>query len=193
MPDNNEPNKVVDDVNEDTVKNKPDTTDKNDDVGNTDKTVPLATFLETKNKLKELSEQLEGFKSEQQKQKEAKLKEEGKLKELLEEKEAEIQRIKAELEKDALAYREILEAERKQAKEILGDDFTEEELSVMPLNTLRKFVSIAQKKETPGVDSGGGSSPSKLTDTQKAEAQRMGLSEEGYKLYLEKRKKLKGE
>lgn len=197
MADNNKSETKVDNENIDSVKNDVENTDsKNGEAENANsdnKSVPLPTFLDMKSKVKDLSEKLESFENEKRKAEEAKLAEEGKLKELLEKKEAELEKLKSDYEPDALAYREILNQERESAKEVLGDDFTDEEIEVMPLQTLRKLVKKVSVKPTPETDGGGGNPPTQLTESEKAEAKRMGLSDDAYKRFKEKRKELKGE
>lgn len=159
------------------------------------KTVPLATFLELKNELKSLKDKNQSYELERKKAEEAKLKEQGDLQKLLDAKEKELEELNAKvknLETKATAFDELENQERADAKKTLGDNW-DEGYNDIPIKTLRKLVNTVKTPSAIGSDNGGGEKPkpTELTNEQKAQAKQMGLSDEGYSQYLKKREERK--
>jgi len=152
-------------------------------------------------KLKEvLSAKEKEFDAIKQKQKEAdeaKLLEEGKLKEVLSAKEKEFDEYKKSIEQDlklASEFKEFQTKRRDVIKEKLGDKWVESfsNIPLTDLEVLSEKLSVVPNAVTTNNGTGAGANSVTLTATEKAEAERMGLSEEGYIKFKETRAKLKG-
>ncbi len=125
--------------------------------------------------------------------KDAKKIEEGKTSELLKERETELEKIKAEIETykaEAEESKKFIASERERLIKQLPDEDKEYAEDIKDLAKLSKFVA-KQLKEPAKTDNGNGATGGsiKLSEADKKEAIRMGVSEEDYAYILEKRKK----
>ena len=116
------------------------TPDPKDGVGK-DKSVPLATFLDAKNKAKQLEVDLDTMKAEKKAGEEAKLKADGKLQELIDAKEQDLALTKAELETartEAAESKQFKAAKVEAYKTKLGTKWNDEysKLSLLALDAL---------------------------------------------------------
>jgi len=126
--------------------------------------------------------------------KDAKKIEEGKTSELLKEREAELEKKIAEVETYKLKADEAekyINSERERLIALLPDEDKEYAEDIKDLAKLSKFVN-KQLKAPAKTDNGKGASGEiKLTEAEKADAVRMGISEQDYFEIQEKRKKKK--
>jgi len=170
----------------------------NTDTTNSDvKTVPLADLIAERKKRQDFQKELEGIKQKQKEADEAKLLEEGKLKEVLSSKEKEFDEYKKSIEQDlklANEFKEFQTKRRDVIKEKLGDKWVESfsNIPLTDLEVLSEKLSVVPNAVTTNNGTGAGANSVTLTATEKAEAERMGLSEEGYIKFKETRAKLKG-
>ena len=170
----------------------------NTDTPNSDvKTVPLADLIAERKKRQDFQKELDAIKQKQKEADEAKLLEEGKLKEVLSAKEKEFDEYKKSIEQDlklASEFKEFQTKRRDVIKEKLGDKWVESfsNIPLTDLEVLSEKLSVVPNAVTTNNGTGAGANSVTLTATEKAEAERMGLSEEGYIKFKETRAKLKG-
>lgn len=146
-------------------------------------TVPLAELIKVRKEAQALKKQLEGFDAKTKKEAEAKLLEEKKYTEVIATKEAELEQLRAKAEQ----FDALVTAEREAIKESLGDKYLPEfdNMDITALKKVAKLLEVAPK--VPDTDKTIGDPASSLTPEQKAEAERMNLSEDMYKRYLKTR------
>lgn len=157
--------------------------------------VPVASLIEERKKRQASEAELDKLKAEIKAKEDEELKKKGEIEKLLDAEKAEHTKTKQELESmkiKASEYDALQAVERAELKTQLGTQW-EEEFDSMPLPTLKKIASklTVSGKLTPAGDGGaGGDGNIKLTDAEKAEAQRMGLSEEGFIRFKNKKDEL---
>jgi hypothetical protein len=156
----------------------------------------VAELIAERKKRQELEKQLKAISDEKKKQEEAKLLEEGKLKEVLTAKEKELEDYKKSVEQDlALAseFKDFQSKRRDSLKQKFGDKWVDS-FNNIPLSDLETLADkfVPANPELNRDKGTGGSGEPGLTEDEKKEAQRMGLSEDGYKQFKKKREEIKG-
>ena len=166
------------DVNTDTGNNGKDGTVDHSTTDDKNKSVPLATFLDIKNKAKQLEDDLKSLKDAEKAREQAKLKEDGKLQELITAKETELSQTKSELEKakaEAEESKSFKAAKVEEYKTKLGDKWVDEykNLSLIALDKLVNSLTLEGKNINVDKGSKGDEVKIELTEEQKKTARAM--------------------
>lgn len=156
----------------------------------------LKELLAERKARQELKKELDAMRAERQKEQDEKLKEDGKLKELLDKKEQELATLKSELEAHKTKSTEwdnYQSSKRKTLIDKIPEADRLESFNTLPLSDLEKLADRFSTKHPLDVDSGNGKppKPTELTEAEKEQAKRMGLSEDGFKLFKKRQEELK--
>lgn len=157
--------------------------------------VPVAVLIKERKEKQELKKKLDAIEAAQKKADEDKLVEQGKLKEALDLKVKEFEDYKKSIEpqlKKASDFEEFQTKKREKIKTDLGDKWVES-FNNIPLNDLEVVAEKLKAQPATQTNNGTGGTPppATLSATEKEEAARMGLSDEGYTRYKETLNKLK--
>lgn len=175
----------------DTVRSDTNKTDMSGSDTKKTESVPLATLLATKEKLKEAEGRLKAIEDANKIAEQEKLKKNGEFEKLLADKEKEIESLKPEAEQ-AREYRAVIVEE---LKEKMGEKWKDEyglKLSLPALQDLSKSFDTSKSITT---DNGDGTvrGEVRLSDKEEEKRIQMGLSKEGYLQFRKRQKELKGE
>ena len=146
-------------------------------------------------KRQDLEKRLQSIEDREKLAEEEKLKQQGELQKLVDAKQKEIDELKSQsavLKSKADEFDLLEQQERETAKKTLGEKY-DPDYDNIPIKTLRKIISTISTPNAIEMDSGGGQKPkpTELSETEKAQAKQMGLSEDAFKQFKKRQEELK--